>query len=53
MNVVGTGKGELVEVGSTAEHGTFSRDQFLELLALGQQGVAELVALQKKELGGL
>lgn len=53
MNVVGTGKGNLVEVGSTAEHGTFSRDQFLELLALGQEGVASLVELQKRELGEL
>src|SRR5262245_27405151 len=35
MNVVGTGAGNLVEVGSTAEHGTFNKAQFLELLELG------------------
>jgi ribonuclease PH len=53
MNVVGTGEGNLVEVGSTAEHGVFNRAQFSELLDLGQKGVAELIALQKKELGAL
>jgi ribonuclease PH len=53
MNVVGTGSGNLVEVGSTAEHGVFNRDQFLELLDLAQKGVADLIALQKKELGAL
>jgi ribonuclease PH len=53
MNVVGTGSGNLVEVGSTAEHGVFNRAQFLELLELGQRGVAELVEIQKRELGGL
>lgn len=53
MNVVGTGAGNLVEMGATAEHGVFNRAQFLELLDLGQKGVAELIALQKKELGGL
>lgn len=53
MNVVGTGAGNLVEVGSTAEHGVFNRAQFLELLDLGQKGVADLIALQKKELGAL
>jgi ribonuclease PH len=53
MNVVGTGAGNLVEMGATAEHGVFNRAQFLELLDLGQKGVAELIALQKKELGSL
>ncbi len=51
MNVVGTGSGDLVELGSTAEKGTFGRARFLELLDLGQKGVAELVALQRAELG--
>jgi ribonuclease PH len=53
MNVVGTGAGNLVEVGSTAEHGVFNRAQFLELLDLAQRGVAELIAMQKRELGAL
>jgi ribonuclease PH len=53
MNVVGTGSGQLVELGSTAEHGAFSREEFLQLLDLGQKGVADLIALQKKELGSL
>ncbi len=53
MNVIGTGSGSLIEVGSTAEKGVFDRAQLGQLLDLGQRGVADLVALQKKELGEL
>ncbi len=51
MNVVGTGSGRLVEIGSTAERGAFSREELLGMLELGQQGVAALIALQRGELG--
>ncbi len=51
MNVVGTGSGRLVELGSTAERGAFNREEFLKMLDLGQAGVAALVALQRQELG--
>jgi ribonuclease PH len=53
MNVVGTGAGELVEVQATAEHKPFSKDEMDALLDLARRGVAELIAIQKKELGGL
>lgn len=53
MNVVGTGKGALIEVGSTAEKGVFDRNQMNQLLDLGQKGVAELIEIQKRELGAL
>jgi len=53
MNIVGTGSGALIEVQGTAEHAPFSRAELNALLDLGQKGVAELAALQLKELGPL
>ena len=49
-NFVLTGRGGIVEVQGTAEEKPFEHDQFLELLALAQKGVNELVALQKAAL---
>ena len=49
-NFVLTGNGGIVEVQGTAEERPFTEAQFLELLALARQGVAELTALQKKAL---
>ncbi|WP_431861686.1 ribonuclease PH [Azospirillum sp.] len=49
-NFVLTGRGGIVEVQGTAEEKPFGHDQFLELLALAQKGVNELVALQKAAL---
>jgi len=49
-NFVLTGRGGIVEVQGTAEEKPFGHDQFLELLALAQKGVDELVALQKAAL---
>ncbi|MEM9028567.1 MAG: ribonuclease PH [Pseudomonadota bacterium] len=46
-NFVITGKGGLVEVQGTAEGEPFTRTQFDELLALAEQGVQELISLQK------
>jgi ribonuclease PH len=53
MNIVGTGAGALIEVQGTAEHAPFDRAALNALLDLGQAGVAELVALQRRELGSL
>jgi ribonuclease PH len=53
MNVVGTGDGNLIEVGATGEGATFNRSQMDLLLEMGQRGIAELTALQLKELGPL
>jgi ribonuclease PH len=47
-NFVMTGKGGIVEVQGTAEGEPFSKVRFLDLLALAQQGIGELVALQKQ-----
>ncbi|MEM7775025.1 MAG: ribonuclease PH [Pseudomonadota bacterium] len=46
-NFVITGKGGLVEVQGTAEGEPFTRAQFDELLTLAEQGVQELISLQK------
>ncbi|WJY22475.1 ribonuclease PH [Fontisubflavum oceani] len=45
-NFVMTGNGQMIELQASAEGSTFSRDQFAELLALADKGVAELVAAQ-------
>ncbi len=46
-NFILTGRGRLVEVQMSAEGATFSRDEMGRLLDLAEQGIAELVAVQK------
>jgi ribonuclease PH len=53
MNVVITGLGGLVEVQGTAEREPFSRAELDTLLDLAGHGVGELIAEQKRALGGL
>ena len=50
MNVVMTGAGQFVEVQGTAEGAAFSRQEMDALLALAEQGISDLVALQKISL---
>lgn len=50
MNVVMTGGGRFVELQATAEHGSFDDGQMAELIALAQQGIGELVEIQKRSL---
>ena len=50
-NFVMTGSGGIVEIQGTAEGTPFSQDEFLSLLGLAQNGIAELVALQKQAIG--
>lgn len=50
MNVVCTGKGNLVEVQGTGEHGTFTRKELNELLDLAEKGTSELMEIQKQAL---
>lgn len=50
-NFVMTGTGGIVEIQGTAEGTPFSQDEFLSLLGLAQNGIAELVALQKQAIG--
>jgi ribonuclease PH len=50
MNVVMTGAGHYVEVQGTAEGVAFTRLEMDALLGLAEQGIRDLVALQKKTL---
>jgi len=50
MNVVMTDVGHFVEVQGTAEGEAFDRATMNRLLDLAQQGIADLIALQKKAL---
>ena len=50
MNVVMTGAGHFVEVQGTAEGAPFSRAEMDRLLALAEQGIGELIALQTQAL---
>lgn len=52
MNVVMTGAGHYVEVQGTAEGAAFSRDEMNQLLLLADQGISELITLQKAALAG-
>ena len=52
MNVVMTASGGFVEIQGTAEGDPFSAAQMQALIALAQQGIAELVAKQKAALAG-
>lgn len=47
FNVVMTGKGEFVEVQGTAEGRPFSREALDDLLHLAEQGIRQLLAVQK------
>ena len=51
LNVVMTGAGRFVEVQGTAEGEPFARADLDALLGLASQGIAQLVAFQKKALG--
>ncbi len=47
LNLVATEDGALVEVQGAGEEATFSHAQLLEMLSLGQKGIAELIAAQR------
>ena len=48
MNVVMTGAGAFVEVQGTAEQTPFGRDSLGAMLALAEQGIGRLIALQRR-----
>ncbi|WP_137938561.1 ribonuclease PH [Chitinivorax sp. B] len=50
MNVVMTGDGRFVEVQGTAEGEPFNRDEMNAMLALADNGIRELIALQQAAL---
>lgn len=49
-NIIMTSEGTFVELQSTAEHAPFTPETLQQLIALGQMGVGELVALQRQAL---
>lgn len=51
MNVIMTGAGEFVELQGTGEEATFTRDEMNGLLDLAEEGVAQLIDIQKEVLG--
>lgn len=51
MNIVQTGSGQFVELQGTGEEATFTRKQLNELLDLGDDGIQQLVMIQKEVLG--
>jgi ribonuclease PH len=51
-NFVLTGVGDIVEIQATGEKRGFTRAEFETLFTLAQQGVAELIELQKRALAG-
>ncbi|WP_350342599.1 ribonuclease PH [Proteinivorax tanatarense] len=53
MNIVITGKGNIVEVQGTGEENPFSEEEFLQLYKLAKEGVKELINIQKEALGEL
>jgi ribonuclease PH len=53
MNIVKTGDGRFIEIQGTAEGPPFQRDALDDLMALGDKGIKELVALQRTIIGDL
>ncbi|MGI6308136.1 MAG: ribonuclease PH [Dethiobacteria bacterium] len=51
MNIVMTGRGELVEIQGTAEKKPFSKSELDKLLELGNRGIEILISKQKESLG--
>jgi ribonuclease PH len=51
MNVVKTGRGRFVELQGTAEKTPFDDAEMLQMLALADKGIKDLVTLQRKILG--
>ncbi len=50
MNVVMTGRSELIEIQGTAERKTFTQEQMGSMLNLAKKGIAQLVDMQRNAL---
>jgi len=50
MNVIMTGKGEIIEIQGTAEGAPFSREQMFTLLDFAQKGIEQLMKKQNEAL---
>lgn len=53
MNVVMTGAGHFVEIQGTGEQSPFSRKEMEQLLSLAEEGILQLIQVQKEALGEL
>ncbi len=53
MNVVMTGRGQIVEIQGTGEEDTFSKAQLNELIDAAEIGISRLITVQKQVLGSL
>ncbi|MBF0609677.1 MAG: ribonuclease PH [Magnetococcales bacterium] len=51
-NFVMTSSGRFVEIQGTAEHTPFTREEFLQLSLLAEEGIQTLLALQEQALAG-
>lgn len=51
MNLVMTGAGRFIEVQGTGERTSFSAEELSGMLAVGQQGIADLTEIQRQALG--
>ena len=51
MNIIKTGDGRFIEIQGTAEGPPFERQALDDLMALGDKGIKELVALQREIVG--
>jgi len=51
MNLVMTDRGEFIEVQGTGEERPFTQNEFNQLLTLGQDGINQLIDIQKEALG--
>jgi len=53
MNIVMTGSGEFIEIQGTSERKTFNKKQMDELLGLAEQGIRQLIDIQRDMLEGI
>lgn len=51
MNVVMTGRGNIVEVQGTGEQSPFTREELNGMLTLAEHGIQKIIQIQKEELG--
>jgi len=51
MNVIMSDKGEFIELQATGEKCSFSKSQLDNLLLIAQNGIEQLIAIQKEVLG--
>lgn len=51
MNLVMTGSGKFIEIQGTGEERPFDQEELTQMLAIGNKGIRELMAIQKLTLG--